>query len=158
MENLDEQIQDQESQEQGSEEKAENRKVTWNITFKIARDVTTRYKFVLDGTNLKHGKWKQPPANQIVVPEGRDEFTVTFISTGRKGTALGTEGWFTYRCDDSTANPTTYKFEWKVPWGSEQSSCMLTGGSSNYDVKEDLNQGGKEVTGNVTITQVKPTI
>ena len=158
MENQDEQIQDQENQVQGSEEKAENRQIIWNITWKIAKDVTTRYKFILDDSSLKHGKWVQAPVNQIVVPEGRDEFTVTFKSTGRKGTALGTEGRFIYRSDDSTANPTIYTFEWSVPWGSQQSWCSLKGGSSNYDVKENFNQGGKVITANVTITQVKPII
>ncbi|GEM_PF-6666032 len=134
---------------------AENRNITWELTYVISKDVTTPAKLMLQSDDLEWGKWMTAPPSQISTTPGNSK-KVTFKAAGRACTSTGTEGSVVYKGDDAENTVFTLKFD--IPY-SKANSGGVTGGSSYFSIDGgEVPVSGNSVTAKVTITQVKPTI
>lgn len=134
---------------------AENRNITYNLTFKIAANVTSPAKLVLQSCPLEWGKWGTEPPNQITATPGQ-QTTVSFKAMGAACSATGTQGYVEYKGTD--AESTVFRLTFDIPY-SAANSGNLTGGSDYFDTTGGgVPVSGNSVTVDVTITQVKPTI
>ncbi|HZV69031.1 MAG TPA: hypothetical protein VFG10_05780 [Saprospiraceae bacterium] len=135
---------------------AENRNITYNLTFKVNPNVTSVAKLILQSQDLSSGKWQSDPPNEIKVANAGDSIKVTFKASGRACTATGVGGSVVYKGTDPDDTVYTLKFE--IPY-SEANSGNLTGGSTYYDTTGGkVPISGNSVTVDVTITQTKPII
>jgi hypothetical protein len=140
---------------------AESRQITWNIKLKIANDVTTRFPINLKSQDLEHGKMVVEPPSQLSVPVGRSEANFSFKSTGRSFSLRGTEGLVIYAAGDNPTSPTQFDFFWAVPYNKANEGNVSMNSITNYFLLDNgggVPKEGHDVTVNVTITQVGPTI
>lgn len=134
---------------------AENRNITWELTYKIDGKVTTPAKLMLQSKDLSWGKWVDSPPSEIKTTAGGSA-KATFKACGAACSATGTEGTVVYKGDDAEGTTFTLKFD--IPY-SAANSGGVTGGSSYFDVEGgNVPVSGNSVTAKVTITQVKPVI
>lgn len=132
---------------------AENRNITWEVTYKINGDVTTPAKLMLQSSNLSWGKWQNAPPSEI---KASDSMPVRFKACGAACSATGTQGSVVYKGDDAEGTLFTLTFD--IPYSSANSGGV-TGGSSYFDISGgSVPVSGNSVTVPVTITQVKPVI
>lgn len=135
---------------------AENRNITWNVTLKIAGNVTTPFPIILRESKLSEGKWTTSPPAQMTAHVGQSG-TYSFGSKGAACSARGTQGTATFASIDGS---TVFNFLWDIPYSSSNSgNVSMTNEIGSYTITGGfVPRSGNSVTVEVTITQIAPTV
>lgn len=132
---------------------AENRNITYSLTFKIDSNVVAPAKLLLTSQHLSYGKWASSPPSEILTTPG-GSVAVSFTAEGASCSATGTSGSVVYTGTDD--EKTTFTLTFDIPY-SAANSGNLTGGSANFNTTGgQVPVSGNSVSVDVTIEQVEP--